>query len=116
MRLANPPPKTLAIIVFAIAVSETVPDRIYAFTCRPTPQVGRLLHDSERYEIEPQGQNACLLRLTVEAQFEHGMKERVWAREVAMMAQGCEMALGKLKLHAEQGLAAVREVERLHTV
>ena len=99
--------------VFKVAVSEAAPNKVYAFTCSASPQIGKLLHDTERYEFEELGPNSCRLRLTVDAQFEHGMKERAWAKQISLMAQGCEIALAKLKLHAEHGLDAVREVERM---
>lgn len=92
-------------------VTEAVPNRVYAFTCEIKPQIGKLLHSTERYEFEAIDARRCQVTLTTTAQFEDGMRMKDYTRELHTMAQASAQAMGKFKLHAEQGVDAVKEIE-----
>ena len=92
-------------------VKEKEPGRLYAFRCVADPKVGRLQWAEERYSLEPDGEGGTLLTLMMEAQFDEPMPTKEYSHHVALMAMGCNIAVEKLKLHAEQGTAAVRQME-----
>lgn len=92
-------------------VTEAVPNQVYAFNCEITPKVGRLLHSAERYEFEAIDAQRCQVTLTTTAQFEDGMRMKDYTHELHMMAQASAQAMGKFKLHAEQGVSVVKEIE-----
>ena len=95
---------------FEMTMTEVVPGRTYAFQNEITPPVGRLVSSHETYSLEPLGEGSCRLGLEVAATFV-GMSEEKLAREVMVMAMSCENALTKLKVHAEEGVDAVRAIE-----
>lgn len=97
---------------FVLSVTDATAPSSYAYRCDPRPQQGRLQWSMERYTIADQGDGTCLVTLLVEAQFDEPLPQREYARHVGMMASGCDIALEKLKLHAEQGMEAVLEYER----
>ncbi|QZH75973.1 MAG: hypothetical protein JY451_05190 [Erythrobacter sp.] len=97
--------------VFTIVVSDAEPGRLYAFDTQITPRAGRITHASERYEIAPTGAATCIVRLLTEAHFEAGLPRSEWLEEAALMDQAVHTTLAKLKLHAEYGADAVRNVE-----
>lgn len=96
---------------FEMVVAETVPGKVYAFETEVIPPIGRLASSRERYRLEPLGEGACRLVLTVSASFAGGLSDEAVAMEVMMMTAACENALAKLKLHAEQGVEAVHAFE-----
>jgi len=97
--------------VFDMVVSDAVPGRLYAFETTITPAIGQLASSRELYELDPLGEGACRLRLTVTACFTGGLSDEALASEVMMMAAACENAMVKLKLQAEQGAGAVQALE-----
>ena len=96
---------------FDIHVSESEPNRSYRFTAEITPRIGRLEVCEEHYRIEPIGTDRCRLILDTNATFRSGLRMREYERELALMTLACTRALAKLKLHAEQGADAVRQLE-----
>ena len=96
---------------FDMTVLEAVPDRAYAFSTDIQPRVGPLESDEERYSIEPIGDDRCKLKLVTVAEFQRGLNMKQFERELAMMTMACQRALIKLKLHAEQGVNAVKALE-----
>lgn len=97
-------------LTFDMQVTEAVPNTVYAFDGTLPEGPGALISTHERYEIEPDGDNACLLRLIVDANFRFPMKLKVYKQEVARMMLALHNACAKLKLHAEQGTEAVQAV------
>ena len=96
---------------FDMTILEAVPDRAYAFSTDIQPRVGRLESDEEHYSIEPLGDDRCKLKLVTVAEFQSGLKMNQFEHELAMMTMACQRALIKLKLHAEQGVEAVKALE-----
>jgi hypothetical protein len=97
--------------VFEMIVTEAVPGESYAFENDISPPVGRLASSNETYTIEPRGEGACTLSLSVEAYFVGGLSDQDLAMEVMMMAVSCDNALAKLKIQGEQGPDAVHRLE-----
>ena len=98
-------------VVFEMTVTAAVPGRSYAFENDFATPAGALVSNHETYIVEPLGEASCRLGLTVSARFVGGLSENDLAMEVMTMAMSCEAALAKLKIHAEQGVEAVRAVE-----
>ncbi len=96
---------------FDMTIIEAVPDRSYAFSSDIQPRVGRLESDEEHYSLEPVGEERCRLKLLTVAEFQSGLSMKQFEQELAMMTLACQRALIKLKLHAEQGVDAVRALE-----
>ena len=94
-----------------ITVEEAFPHSSYTFLTRIEPVIGALVSSRESYTITDDGSDACILALSMEAQFLPDMREKDHAREIAMMAASAHSALEKLKIHAEYGTDAVRAVE-----
>jgi len=96
---------------FDMTIIEAVPHRSYVFSTDIQPRVGRLESDEERYSIEALGEDRCKLKLVTVAEFQDGLSMKQFEQELAMMTLACQRALIKLKLHAEQGLDALRALE-----
>ncbi len=96
---------------FDMTMLSEVPGQAYAFVTDIQPPVGRLESDEEHYSLEPLGEGRCKLKLTTIAVFRSGLNMREFEQELAMMTMACHRALIKLKLHAEQGLEAVKALE-----
>lgn len=96
---------------FFETVSEARAPVAYAYRSKAEPQQGAMVWTEERWTIAPQDVGPCLVTLLVEAQFTEPMRLDEYRQHVMMMAMGCNNAVEKLKLHAEQGVQAVREVE-----
>lgn len=97
--------------VFDMTVTEERPGEAYAFDTEITPPVGRLVSCGESYTLSSREEHACTLDLRVRASFAGGLSEEELATQLSMMAFACENALAKLKLHAERGVNAVRQLE-----
>jgi hypothetical protein len=97
--------------VFGMTVSEAVPGRSYAFETDVAPPVGRLVASHEAFSIEPLGEGACKLGLTISAWFDGSLSAEETAMEVMMMGMAGQNALTKLKVHAEEGVDAVHRIE-----
>ena len=98
-------------ISFFETVSEAVSPSTYAYRSVAEPKQGAMEWTDERWTIEPREGEPCLVTLLVEAQFTEPMRLSDYRDNVFMMMLSCDNALEKLKLHAEQGAQAVREVE-----
>ena len=98
---------------FVLDVTEEKTDEVYAYSCDIQPRVGRLEASHERYTFEPVGDAQCLLRLVVEATFIEGMTMAQYEEELMLVSTSCNNALVKLKIHAEQGLAAAQNAEHM---
>ena len=96
---------------FDMTMIEALQDRSYAFSTDIQPPIGRLVSDQEHYSLEPLGDERCMLKLTTIAEFRSGLSMRQFEQELTMMTLACQRALIKLKLHAEQGLEALRALE-----
>ncbi|RZV36015.1 MAG: SRPBCC family protein [Sphingomonadaceae bacterium] len=92
-------------------ITRAEPPHVYALRSVAVPQAGVLQWSQEQYTLEPYGNNGTLLTLLVEAQFDEPLTMREYSQHIAMMAAGCSTAIKKIKLHAEQGAEAVREME-----
>ncbi|WP_369025059.1 hypothetical protein [Qipengyuania sp. RANM35] len=92
-------------------VSEAVDLTTYAYRSVAEPKQGEMVSTEERWTIEPQDGGPCLVTLLVHAQFTEPLPLAKYKRHVMMMAMGCNNAVEKMKLHAEQGTEAVRKVE-----
>jgi len=100
-------------LVFEMTVTDAVPGQRYAFETEIIPPVGKLYSSHETYAVEPAGEGACRLSLTMSAWFLGGMSNKALAREVMVMATSCENGLQKLKVQAEQGPEAVHAIEAM---
>jgi len=99
--------------VFEMFVIEAVPGTTYAFENEITPPPGRLVSSRETYTVEPLDEGTCRLWLVVSASFMGGLSTEVLASEAVMVSVSCENALTKLKVHAEQGVEAVHQIEAM---
>lgn len=97
-------------LTFPIVELEAVPHRVYEIESVLPEGLGRLHKTVERAEIEPLGPDRCKLTAITFAHF-HPMKLRYFQGEVAMIATACNNSLAKLKIHAEQGVEVIREIE-----
>ena len=98
-------------LVFTVRELEAVPNRSYSFESPLPAELGaRLMKSVECYRIEPLGPDRCKVTATTFAHF-HPMKLKHYQREIAMVAVACNNSIEKLKIHAEQGVEAIREIE-----
>jgi hypothetical protein len=98
---------------FEMTVTEAVPGEHYAFESTVTPWIGQLVSGHEAYRLERVGERSCRICLTMTATFVSGMRMKAFERELATMTTACGNALAKLKMQAEQGVEAVREIEAM---
>jgi hypothetical protein len=96
---------------FEISVDEEIPHASYAFTCEVAPTIGRLVRSHELYRLEALSARSCRLTLVTTATFIDGMRLKAFEDEVLTMTVACHNALAKLKIHAEEGVEAVRAVQ-----
>ncbi len=94
--------------VFSLQVTDEVPEREYAYTSVSSVKFGRAVHFHERYTLEPLRGNKCRLKLAMTVTFDGPLDDEAFAMESMMLSFGAASALGKLKLHAEDGVEAVR--------
>ena len=99
-------------MTFPITELEAEKDRLYTIESPLPKNVGRLEKTVERAEIEPLGENRCKVAVKTIATFAP-MKLKYYADEVAMITMACQNSLTKLKVHAEQGVDAIREIEEM---
>ena len=92
-------------------VTEAVPHSTYGFTINIAPMVGRLVTSHERYSLEPLDGGTCRLTLINTVTLADGMGDEELEYEVTLMSVASHNALAKLKIHAEQGVEAVKAVE-----
>ena len=103
-------------VAFNIGVLDTEPHAVYTYDCVADPLMGNLERSVEGYQIDPTGEDSCHVTLVVMAEFREGLTKKEWDGEVQMMAMAVMNSLAKLKIHAEQGLEAIRAVERMQMV
>lgn len=99
---------------FDMTVLTAIPGETYKFLTDIQPRIGRLVSDEECYSIEPDGDKRCKLSIRVIATFQRGMSMRQFEQEVARMTVSCQRALIKLKAHAEDGVEAVRGLDKIY--
>jgi len=101
---------------FCFAIIEAEPHTRYGFDCTMQPPVGNLVSSRESYEIEALGPDNCRLKQTTSAQFVEGLRLKAYVRECSVMAEAVALSQFKLKLQAEEGVAAVKEFEEAQQV
>jgi hypothetical protein len=94
--------------VFALTVTPERRDLEYGFSCESTPTFGRVARSHEHYALENLGQEGCRLVLTNTVEFIGPLSEDEYAMEAMMLSFACFNALAKIKVHAEEGVEAVR--------
>jgi hypothetical protein len=96
--------------LFTVVVAE--PGRKYEFRGDIVPPVGRRLGAVESYALEPIGDDCC--RVTFANTIHHvpGLTRAEWQDELAKSSSAAAGGLVKLKLQAEQGVAALEDFER----
>ena len=94
--------------VFDMRVTQAVPPSVYAFAIAITPMVGRLAFSHEEYGVEPLEADTCRLTLVNTVTFASGLRMDEFRHEVAIMTIASHNALAKIKIHAEQGIEAVK--------
>lgn len=98
-------------LTFPIVELEAVPGRSYTIDSVLPEELGaRLLKTVERTDIEPLDANRCRVTMTTLATFKP-MKMKHYDYEVAMITMACNNSLAKLKIFAEQGVEAIRNIE-----
>jgi hypothetical protein len=99
-------------LVFELAVTDRVAGAWIGFDCLITPRVGRLALSHELYTLEQLGSEACRLELINTVTFADKLRPSALQQETMMMTVSVHNALAKLKLHAENGVEAVRAAEQ----
>ena len=94
--------------VFEISVSEEMPHASYGFTSEIAPPIGRLVRAHELYSFEPLSAGSCRVTLVTTATFVGALPVKQYALEIQTMTVACVSAMAKLKIHAEEGVEAVR--------
>ncbi len=98
-------------LTFPITELEAVPGRSYIIESVLPAELGaRLFKTVEGCEIESHGPDRCKVTAKTLAYF-HPMKLKHYEREVTMIAMACNNSINKLKIHAEQGVEAIRAIE-----
>ena len=118
LELVSSEPETWKLVIsqmpdaaFFETVTEANAPTSYAYHGTAEPQQGAMVWTKERWTIQQRSGAPALVTLLVEAQFTEPMKLSDYRQHVMMMAMGCNVAVEKLKLHAEEGAAAVRAFE-----
>lgn len=89
-------------------VVEYAKDARHASKVTIEPTIGNLVEAVEDYELTPLGDDRCALTLVTKATFSDDLSVEEIAQEVAMMSMAVEEDLTKLKMHAEEGVEAVK--------
>lgn len=95
-------------VVFALTVTHEVSGREYGFACEASQRFGRVAQSHEHYALHERGEGGCRVVLTQTVIFDAPLPEQDFAREAMMLTMANASALAKLKLHAEDGVEAVR--------
>lgn len=93
---------------FRFHVVEYIKDERHASKVTIEPSIGNLVEAVEDYQVTPLGEDRCSLKLVTKATFSDDLSDEEIAQEVAMMSMAVEEDLTKLKIHAEQGVEAVK--------
>lgn len=94
--------------VFTLEVTRAVPEQEFAFSCVSSVQFGRVIRLHEHYVLAPLRGKKCRLKLAMTVTFDVPLDDETFALESMMLTFGAASALGKIKLHAEDGVEAVR--------
>lgn len=97
---------------FLFAVTEAEPERRYAYSAIIVPPIGLRTGSHEDYTIEPLGEEACRLTFVNTVHHVPGISSDELAAEVEMSSVAAANSLAKLKMQAEEGVAAVAAFER----
>jgi hypothetical protein len=98
--------------VFTLTVTEAEPGRRYAFSCSSVPLFGRVVRSHEDYVLDDLSEDRCRLLLTNTAEFKGAITKEVYEVEAMMLTLAGFQAVTKIKLHAEEGIEAVRAYSR----
>ncbi|MEO1221293.1 MAG: hypothetical protein AAFY42_08080 [Pseudomonadota bacterium] len=93
---------------FRFDIVEYARDARHASEVTIEPRVGNLVQAVEDYQLTPLGPDRCTLKLVTKATFSDDLSVEEIAQEVAMMSMAVEEDLTKLKIHAEEGVEAVK--------
>ncbi len=94
--------------VFTLVVTAEERDREYAFSCVSSVSFSRVARSHEHYLLEDMGKHGCRLILTQTIEFDGELSEDEYGMEAMMLTFAGFSALAKIKLHAEEGVEAVR--------
>ncbi|MEM6908727.1 MAG: SRPBCC family protein [Pseudomonadota bacterium] len=97
--------------VFHFHVIERVDAARHTVEVVMEPQLYALEKAIEAHRIEPISEEACRVKLTTSATFDPTLSDEEVAGEIAVMSEAVMLDLEKLKLLAEDGVAAVKEFE-----
>ncbi len=98
--------------VFTLAVTAEKREREYAFSCVSEPTFGRVARSHEHYVLDDMGEQGCRLILTQTIEFDRELSEDEYGMEAMMLAFSGFSALAKIKLHAEEGVEAVKAMSK----
>lgn len=99
-------------LAFLFAVTDAVPTSRYAFTTTIFPVLARRLGSHEIYTIAPLAHERCKISLINMIRPKPGLTQHELHEEVEISTRATVAGLTKLKLQAEQGVAAVEAYER----
>ncbi len=94
--------------VFTLAVTAEECEREYAFSCVSSVSFSRVARSHEHYVLEDMGKAGCRLILTQTIEFDRELSEDEYGMEAMMLTFAGFSALAKIKLHAEEGVEAVK--------
>ena len=98
-------------LVFPITELEAAPPRVNTIESVLPPELGApLIKTVERTKIEPLDEGSCTVTVKTTAYF-RPMTMKQYEEELRRIAIACNNSLMKLKVHAEQGVDAVRAIE-----
>ena len=97
---------------FLFSVTDAVPDRLYAFSGKIVPPIGRRLESHEAYSIEQLTAASCKVSFVNKITHVSGLTEPELAEEIGRSSLAAANSLTKLKIQAEQGVEAVEQFER----
>ena len=92
---------------FDYEVEEALKPKLYSCICVPRPSVGHLERSHEHYEIEPLGEDRCVVTYTMTATFEPGLDAEDAAEVVRNMTVATHNTVAKLKANAQHGVGTV---------
>lgn len=97
--------------LFTFKVVERVVGQRHSAECVIEPPAGNLVKALEEYSVEALTDSSCRLTLTTHATFDSNLSDDEVAGEIAIMSMAVQDDLTKLKVQAEEGLAAVMAME-----
>lgn len=97
---------------FLMTVINAEPGVAYSYRADIVPPIGLRLGSTESYTLEPLDQSRCRLGFVNTIHHVPGITRGQFEQEVALSSLAAARSLTKLKIQAEQGVAAVEEFER----